>query len=143
MFPCFLENCSMSTLFIFWKRILKSHLWDGSCYQVLFLHKTYKIKPLHQNKKENYRQNDKLLLNQYPKELRRPHRQLSYLWRTYDKRCWNTNQQHSFFEFLGHGYSLYYTNCSQNIIILESKIQKYSTQIQELKKEICSLNSTV
>ena len=34
-------------------------------------------------------------------------------------------------------------NYSKNIILLESKIQEYSIQIQELKKEICSLNTTV
>ena len=43
-------------------------------------------------------------------------------------------------EFLGNGYSFYHTNCGKNIIILESKIEVYSIQIQELKKEICSLN---
>lgn len=38
---------------IFWKKILKNNLWYGSCYQVLFPHKTYQAKPLHQNNKEN------------------------------------------------------------------------------------------
>ena len=47
------------------------------------------------------------------------------------------------FELLDHDYSLYHTDYSKNIIILESKIQECSTQIQELKKEICSLNTTV
>ena len=36
------------------KKILKSHFWDGSCYQVLFPHKTCQVKPLHQNKNKNY-----------------------------------------------------------------------------------------
>ena len=36
------------------KKILKSNFWDGICYQVLFPHKTYHVKPLHQNKNENY-----------------------------------------------------------------------------------------
>ena len=38
---------------IFWKKILKNNLWYGSCYQALFPHKTYQVKPLHQNNKEN------------------------------------------------------------------------------------------
>ena len=47
------------------------------------------------------------------------------------------------FELLDHKYSLYHTDYSKSIIILESKMQEYPTQIQELKKEICSLNTTV
>lgn len=45
------------------------------------------------------------------------------------------------FEILDHGYSLYHTDYSQNII-LQSKIQEYSWQIRELKKEISFLNTT-
>ena len=41
------------------------------------------------------------------------------------------------FELSDHGYSLYHVDYSKNIMILKSKIQEYSTQIQELKKEIC------
>ena len=41
-----------------------------------------------------------------------------------------------------HDFSLYHTGYSKNIIILESIIQEYSPQIQELKKEISSLNTT-
>ena len=36
------------------KNILKSHFRDGSSYHVLFPHRTYQVKPLHQNKKETY-----------------------------------------------------------------------------------------
>ena len=39
--------------------------------------------------------------------------------------------------------TIFHNNYSKNIRILESTIQKYSTQIQELKKEKCSLNNTV
>ena len=47
----------------------------------------------------------------------------------------------TFFELMEHDYSLYHTDYSKNIAILEWKIQEYSTQMQELKKEICSLNT--
>ena len=40
-------------------------------------------------------------------------------------------------------FSLYHTDYNKNIIILKLKVQEYLTQIQELKKEICSLNTTV
>ena len=40
-------------------------------------------------------------------------------------------------------FSLYHTDYNQNIIILKLKAQEYLTQIQELKKEICSLNTTI
>ena len=42
------------------------------------------------------------------------------------------------FELSEHYYSLYHTEYSKNITILKFKIQEYSTQMQELKKEICS-----
>lgn len=54
-----------------------------------------------------------------------------------------TQTDNTLFELLDHNYSLYYTDRSKNIIILESKLQDYSTQIQGLKKKICSLNTTV
>ena len=54
-----------------------------------------------------------------------------------------TQTDNTLFELLDHNYSLYYTDRSKNIIILESKLQEYSTQIQGLKKKICSLNTTV
>ena len=54
-----------------------------------------------------------------------------------------TQTNNTLFELLDHDYSFDHTDYSKNIIILESKIQEYSTQIQELKKEICSLNITV
>ena len=54
-----------------------------------------------------------------------------------------TLTNNTLFEFLDHDYSLYHTDYTKNIIILESKIQEYSIQIQELKKEICSLNTAV
>ena len=44
---------------------------------------------------------------------------------------------------LDYDYSLYHTDYSKNIIILESKIQEYSTQIRELKKDTCYLNTIV
>ena len=47
------------------------------------------------------------------------------------------------FKLLNHDYSLCQTDYSKNIIILESKIQEYSAQIQELKKEFFSLNTIV
>ena len=40
-------------------------------------------------------------------------------------------------------FSLYHTDYNKNIIILKLTVQEYLTQIQELKKEICSLNTTV
>ena len=40
-------------------------------------------------------------------------------------------------------FSLYHTDYNKNIIILKLKVQEYLTQIQELKKEICSLNTTI
>ena len=40
-------------------------------------------------------------------------------------------------------FSLYRTDYNKNIIILKLKVQEYLTQIQELKKEICSLNTTI
>ena len=40
-------------------------------------------------------------------------------------------------------FSLYHTDYNKNIKILKLKVQEYLTQIQELKKEICSLNTTV
>ena len=52
-----------------------------------------------------------------------------------------TKANNPLFELLDHDYSLYYTDYSKNIIILESKIQEYSTQIKELKKEMCYLNT--
>ena len=54
-----------------------------------------------------------------------------------------TQTDNTLFELLDHNYSLYYTDRSKNIIILESKLQEYSTQIQGLKKKICFLNTTV
>ena len=54
-----------------------------------------------------------------------------------------TQTDNTLFELLDHNYSLYYIDRSKNIIILESKLQDYSTQIQGLKKKICSLNTTV
>ena len=54
-----------------------------------------------------------------------------------------TQTNNTLFEMLDRDYSLYHTDYSKNIIILESKIQEYSTQIQELKKETCYLNTTV
>ena len=39
-----------------------------------------------------------------------------------------TQTNNTLFELLGHDYSLYHTDYSKNIIILESKIQEYSTQ---------------
>lgn len=54
-----------------------------------------------------------------------------------------TQTDNTLFELLDHNYSLYYIDRSKNIIILESKLQEYSTQIQGLKKKICSLNTTV
>ena len=54
-----------------------------------------------------------------------------------------TQTDKTLFELLDHNYSLYYIDRSKNIIILESKLQEYSTQIQGLKKKICSLNTTV
>ena len=47
-----------------------------------------------------------------------------------------TQTNNTLFEMLDHDYSLYHTDYSKNIIILESKIQ-------ELKKETCYLNTTV
>ena len=32
---------------ILWKKILKRHFREGSCYQVLFPQKNYQVKPLH------------------------------------------------------------------------------------------------
>lgn len=40
-------------------------------------------------------------------------------------------------------FSLYHTDYNKNIIILKLTVQEYLTQIQELKKEICSLNTTI
>ena len=54
-----------------------------------------------------------------------------------------TQTDNTLFELLDHNYSLYYIDRSKNIIILESKLQEYSTQIQGLKKKVCSLNTTV
>ena len=54
-----------------------------------------------------------------------------------------TQTNNTLFELLDHDYSLYHTDHSKNIIILESKIQEFSTQIHKLKKEICSLKTTV
>ena len=52
-----------------------------------------------------------------------------------------TQTDNTIFELLDHDYSLYHTDYSKNIIF-ELKIKEYSTQIQEFKKEICSLNIT-
>ena len=52
-----------------------------------------------------------------------------------------TQTDKTLFELLGHDFSLYHTDYSKNVIILESKIQEYLKQIQELKTEICSLNT--
>ena len=52
-----------------------------------------------------------------------------------------TQTDNTIFELLDHDYSLYHTDYSKNIIF-ESKIKEYSTQIQEFKKEICSLSTT-
>ena len=38
-----------------------------------------------------------------------------------------TQTDNTLFELLDHNYSLYYTDRSKNIIILESKLQEYST----------------
>ena len=53
-----------------------------------------------------------------------------------------TQTNNTLFQMLDHDYSLYHNDYSKNIV-LESKIQECSTQIQGLKKEICSSNTTV
>ena len=52
-----------------------------------------------------------------------------------------TQTDNTIFELLDHDYSLYHTDYSKNLIF-ELKIKEYSTQIQEFKKEKCSLNTT-
>ena len=52
-----------------------------------------------------------------------------------------TQTDNTIFELLDHDYSIYHTDYSKHLIF-ESKIKEYSTQIQEFKKEICSLSTT-
>ena len=57
------DECHVSSNTVLYRKISKSHFWDGSCHQVLFPRKTYQVKPLQQNKKENYQEDNKLQLN--------------------------------------------------------------------------------
>ena len=52
-----------------------------------------------------------------------------------------TQTNSTLFELLNYDYSLYHTDYSKYITTLESKIQEYSTQFQELTKEICLLKN--
>ena len=84
-----------------------------------------------------------------PKELRRPQKITSPLALTllnYEEpmtKLVGIQTNNTLFEWLDHDYSRYHINYGKKIISLQSKIQKYSTQIQELKKEICSSNTTL
>ena len=50
-----------------------------------------------------------------------------------------TQTDNTLFELLDHGYLLYHTDYSKNVIILDRK----SRNIQRRSKEICSLNTTI
>ena len=52
-----------------------------------------------------------------------------------------TQTDNTLLDLLGHDYSLHHTDYSKNLIILESKTCEHFTQIRELKKKRCSLNT--